>query len=134
MNPIIKPKRGPPKEVLMNPTTVYPSPFSYPTAKPKKIFKKTIAVPSFNKLSPSTKVLNLTLAPNSFKRETTATGSVAERTAPKTIAWYQFMSSSEYPRINLKDAPIIIDPKSTPGPAKVMIFHKDFLKTCHAQL
>jgi hypothetical protein len=48
--------------------------------------KKTIAVPSFNKDYPSTKVLNLTLAPNYFKRATTATGSVAERTHPNVKA------------------------------------------------
>jgi hypothetical protein len=48
--------------------------------------KKTIAVPSFNNDYPYTKVLNLTLAPNYFKRATTATGSVAERTHPNVKA------------------------------------------------
>lgn len=41
-----------------------------------------MAVPSFNKDSPSIKCPNLTEAPNSFKRATTATGSVADKTAP----------------------------------------------------
>jgi hypothetical protein len=55
-------------------------------ARSMKSIKKTIAVPSFNKDSPSTKVLNLTLAPNYFSKATTATGSVAERTHPRVNA------------------------------------------------
>ena len=61
-----------------------------PFARSMNSIKKTIAVPSFNKDYPSTKVLNLTLAPNYFKSATTATGSVADKTHPKVNAWYQF--------------------------------------------
>ena len=48
--------------------------------------KNTMAEPSLNKASPSIKVLNLTLAPNSFNKATTATGSVALKTEPKVKA------------------------------------------------
>ncbi len=48
--------------------------------------KNTIAVPSLSNDYPSTRVLNLTLAPNYFSRATTATGSVAESTHPKVKA------------------------------------------------
>ncbi len=34
-------------------------------------------VPSFNRLSPSSRILNLAGVPNSFNKATTATGSVA---------------------------------------------------------
>ena len=42
---------------------------------------KTIATPSFNKLSPSSRILNLEGVPNSLSKDTTATGSVEETTA-----------------------------------------------------
>jgi hypothetical protein len=50
------------------------------------IRKKTIAVPSFKSDYPSTRILNLTLAPNYLSRATTATGSVADRTHPSAQA------------------------------------------------
>ena len=44
--------------------------------------KATTATPSLNKLSPSMTVVNSLLAPNSRKRATTETGSVADKLAP----------------------------------------------------
>lgn len=105
-----------------------------PLTKFKKRVKKTIAVPSLSRDSPSTRVLNLTLAPNYFKRATTATGSVADRTQPRVSASYQLSSSSGYSKIILKQKAIRIAPQRTPGPARVKILTKDFLKTCHSQL
>jgi hypothetical protein len=46
--------------------------------------KITTAVPSFSRLSPSIRVPMDFGAPSYFKSETTATGSVAEITAPKS--------------------------------------------------
>ena len=86
--PTIIPSKGPPKATLIKlpktPTAVdYP-----PLANCIKSMKNTIAVPSFIKDSPSTRVLNLTLAPNSFNKATTATGSVALKTHPRVKASY----------------------------------------------
>lgn len=85
-NPKITPRRGPPIDVrtklAITPTNVVEFPFT----KSKNNAKKTIAVPSLSKDYPSTKVLNLTLAPNYFSKATTATGSVAESTLPKVKA------------------------------------------------
>ena len=102
-----------------------------PFAKSKNMAKKTMAVPSFNKDYPSTKVLKRTLAPNYLSNATTATGSVADKTQPKVSASYQFSSSSGYMRIFLKQNANIIAPHNTPGAAKVNILTKHFLTTCH---
>jgi len=50
------------------------------------MLKPTIAVASLNKLSPSTSIVRRFGAPISLKRAITATGSVAEISAPKSIA------------------------------------------------
>jgi len=81
--PTIIPSKGPPRETLTKFPITSPNDYEFPLTKSIKSVKKSIAVPSFNSDSPSTKVLNLTLAPSSFSKETTATGSVAERTDPK---------------------------------------------------
>ncbi len=86
MAPITNPKRGPPSDTRMKFPTTPVTDDEFPLARSMKSIKKTIAVPSFNKDSPSTKVLNLTLAPNYFSKATTATGSVAERTHPRVNA------------------------------------------------
>jgi len=93
-----------------------------------------MAVPSFSKDYPSTKVLNLTLAPNSLSKATTATGSVADKTQPRAQASYQLRSDYPYPKITLKIKAIIIAPQRTPGPAKSKMFNIDFLNTCQSQL
>ena len=54
-------------------------PFSYQVI---KTTKKTVPVPSLSKLSPSRSILNVIEVPNSFKRATTATGSVADKIEP----------------------------------------------------
>jgi hypothetical protein len=106
----------------------------YPLTKLIKSMKKTIAVPSFNKDYPSTRVLNFTLAPRSFRRATTATGSVAESTQPKAQASYQVKSSSPYPKMLLNMKAIMMAPHKTPGPASRRMLSIDFLKTCQSQL
>jgi hypothetical protein len=80
------PRSGPPNETLTKFVNTPSAVEVYPFAKSIKSMKKTIAVPSFSKDSPSTKVLNLTLAPSSFSKATTATGSVADKTHPKVNA------------------------------------------------
>jgi len=81
--------------------------------------KKTIAVPSFSRDYPSTKVLNLTLAPNYLSRATTATGSVADRILPSAQASNQVRSLSSYIKITLRINAIMKEPTKTPGPAKI---------------
>ena len=77
-----KPRAGPPKDNLKNFSKKFPT-LKDPTSTMLKNTKKnTVAVPSFNKLSPSNKILNLIGVPNSFNRATTATGSVAAKIAP----------------------------------------------------
>ena len=86
INPIQIPSTGPPIDNLTKLVTTPTTVADYPLTKPMKSIKKTIAVPSFSKDSPSTKRLNWTLAPNYFKSATTATGSVADSTHPKVQA------------------------------------------------
>jgi hypothetical protein len=43
-------------------------------------------------------------------------------------------SSSGYLKIILKAMPIKIAPQRTPGPARTMMFNKDFLNTYQSQL
>lgn len=90
INPITNPRRGPPKAILTKLITTPNKDEDFPFAKSMNKAKKTIAVPSFIRDSPYIKVLNLTLAPNSLRRATTATGSVAESTQPRVKASYQF--------------------------------------------
>jgi hypothetical protein len=86
INPNNKPNRGPPRETLTKLVITYNGDATYPFARFMNSMKKTIAVPSFNSDSPSTRVLNLTLAPNYFNKATTATGSVADNTQPRVRA------------------------------------------------
>lgn len=86
MAPTSKPRSGPPSDTLTKFPKTPTTDEVFPFAKSIKSIKKTIAVPSFNKDSPSTKVLNRTLAPNYLSNATTATGSVAERTHPSVKA------------------------------------------------
>ena len=85
-NPTRRPSRGPPNAILTKLVTTPIADDEFPLAKSIKSMKKTIAVPSFINDYPSTSVLNRTLAPKDFRRATTATGSVAERTHPKVNA------------------------------------------------
>jgi hypothetical protein len=80
------PKSGPPRDTLTKLLTTTRAEVDYPLTKLINSMKNTIAVPSFSKDSPYTKMLNCTLAPNSFNSATTATGSVAESTHPSAKA------------------------------------------------
>jgi hypothetical protein len=86
ITPKTSPSKGPPNDTLtklaITPVTVVSSPLT----RLIKSIKKTIAVPSFKSDYPSTRILNLTLAPNYLSRATTATGSVAESTHPSAQA------------------------------------------------
>jgi len=86
MAPTKIPSKGPPKETLTKLATTPNTVESLPLTISIKSMKNTIAVPSLSKDSPSTSVLNLTVAPNYFKRATTATGSVADSTHPNVKA------------------------------------------------
>ena len=134
IKPTIMPNKGPPRDTLTKfvstPKAVALSPFT----KLMKSMKKTIAVPSFSKDSPSTNKLKCTLAPNYLSKATTATGSVADKTHPRVNASYQLRSSSPYPSISLKMKAIINAPHKTPGPASKRMLTSDFLKTCQSQL
>ena len=133
-NPITIPKMGPPIETLTKLTMTPEIVAVYPLTNFIKTIKNTMAVPSLRRDSPSTKVLNLTLAPNSLSKATTATGSVAESTQPKAQASNQVRSSSPYNKIPLKMKAMRKAPKSTPGPAKTKMLNMDLLKTCQSQL
>lgn len=89
IKPIMSPSIGPPNAILIKLPTTPKNVADSPFAKLRKRVKKTIAVPSLSRDYPSTRVLNLTLAPSYFRRATTATGSVAESTHPKVRASYQ---------------------------------------------
>ena len=128
------PRRGPPIETRTKLVTTAKAVVDSPFTKLRKSKKNTIDVPSFSKDSPSTNKLKWTLAPSSFNKATTATGSVAESTHPKAKASYQERSSYPYPRIALKMKEMMNAPHRTPGPAKRMILKSDFLKTCQSQL
>ena len=86
INPINIPNKGPPKAILTKLPTTPTKLEDSPLTRFKNSVKKTIAVPSFIKDYPSTRVLNRTLAPNSFNNATTATGSVADNTQPRVKA------------------------------------------------
>lgn len=128
------PSNGPPKPILTKLVKTPKADEDAPFAKSINNIKNTIAVPSFSKDYPYTKVLNLTLAPNYFNNATTATGSVAERTHPNVNDWYHVNSSSGYLKNTLNAKPIKIAPQSTPGAARMIMFNKDFLKTYQSQL
>ena len=75
--PIKSPRRGPPRDKVANLNIILSILKSAPKFYLSITWKITIAVPSFNKDSPSTKVLNFSLTPTSLSKATTATGSVA---------------------------------------------------------
>ena len=134
IKPTIMPNKGPPKETLTKFESTPKADALSPLTKLMKSMKKTMAVPSFSKDSPSTNKLKCTLAPNYFSKATTATGSVADKTHPRVSASFQLRSSSPYPSISLKMKAIMIAPHKTPGPASKRILTNDFLKTCQSQL
>lgn len=84
--PINIPKSGPPKATLTKLVRTPNMDEEFPLDRSRNSRKKTIAVPSFISDYPSTNVLNLTLAPKSLRRATTATGSVADNTQPMVSA------------------------------------------------
>ena len=75
---IKEPTKIPPKVKTIKSQKVPKNVKSFPFRIDEKTIKKTAAVPSFSKLSPSNSTLNCLLVPISFKSATTATGSVAE--------------------------------------------------------
>lgn len=78
LSPIISPNTGPPRESLqVQAITSSVSQHEFFVKALNMTLKKTIAVPSFIKASPSINVPNLSSTPKSFNRATTATGSVA---------------------------------------------------------
>lgn len=94
----------------------------------------TIAVPSFKRLSPSIMVDSLFEAPNSFRRLTTATGSVAEMIDPNKRAAENGNSSPEYPKIcYIIKADKMIDIKSI-GPAIINTCGNSTLNICQSEL
>lgn len=101
---------------------------------PRNIIKNTIAVPSFNRDSPSIRVLNLTLAPNSFIRAITATGSVADSIAPRVKASGHVRSYWPYINTHLKQSASRTVPHNTPGTARIRILTIDLLNTNQLQL
>ena len=91
INPRKTPINPPAAPILPNPIAAVPikSPVpvktSAPVTTPINKTNATIAVPSFNNDSPSISVPSFLLAPKSFSNATTATGSVALTTAPKSM-------------------------------------------------
>lgn len=86
MMPPSRPRMGPPTDSLTNLTIIYPGVNSIPLTRSSKTRKRTNAVPSFSKLSPSIRVESFFDAPNCLRRTTTATGSVADTMDPKRRA------------------------------------------------
>mmetsp|Transcript_114393 Transcript_114393/g.208058 ORF Transcript_114393/g.208058 Transcript_114393/m.208058 type:complete len:351 (-) Transcript_114393:821-1873(-) len=89
---------------------------------PSKTFsirvKQTTAVPSLKRLSPEMIIVSLGDTPKVLKRATTATGSVADRMAPKTK---QMGQSQPYGKMKWLNAPMRTVPSKTPGPASSKI-------------
>ncbi|KAG0575637.1 hypothetical protein KC19_5G019300, partial [Ceratodon purpureus] len=81
----------------------------------------TIAVPSFMRDSPSIRVLNFLLAPNSFNNATTATGSVALSRPPSKSPVLQFQSYGNILTITTPRKKVDI---TTPGAARRSICTK----------
>ena len=78
----------------------------------------TIATPSFNKLSPSNKILNLEGVPNSLSNDTTATGSVEETTA-ENINKAHHENSLPYYNTECIENALRTTAITTPGPASI---------------
>ena len=92
--------------------------------------KITIAVPSLRRDSLSIRVLKRLPPPNSFNKETTATGSVAQMTEPNIKETYQSQLPNPIPRyfIPMAIAALIQIATIIPGTAIKKAFQKDFLK------
>ena len=137
MSPISTPTSPPAAPILPNPIAALPIKLpvpkncSAPVTTPISKTKATIAVPSLSKDSPSIMVPSFLLAPSSFNRATTATGSVALTTAPKSIdartikaPESTFQSSRTPPdppnaaTKPIKAKPVITVAVTIPGPAK----------------
>ena len=90
------PNRAPPMNTLRNSRNILSAsdqPIPPPsTAIPSSIEKATIAVASLSSDSPSTSTFSRFGAPSSLNRATTATGSVADISAPKTSATMSLIS------------------------------------------
>ena len=97
-----------------------------------KTKNKTMAVPSFKRDSPSIRVPSFLLAPNSFNRATTATGSVALTTTPNRKASFHPQSLNP---MSIALRPLTIPPvrksaNKIPGIAKIAALPTVFLKVC----
>ena len=88
--PITAPTRAPPIKTSKKSNTAPPASAQVNAAplraNKRIILNTTIAVASFNKDSPSTRIVSLSGAPSSLNSEITATGSVAEIRAPNKSA------------------------------------------------
>ena len=91
--------------------------------------KRTMAVPSFNKDSPSISVPSFLLAPNSFNNATTATGSVALAIAPNINAIVQPQPTSPIPALSkpITRAAVKTIAKIIPGIARMEALAKVLL-------
>ncbi len=91
-----------------------------------------MAVPSFKSDSPSIKVPNFLLAPSSFNKATTATGSVALTIAPNINANGQFQAPKPIPAYfnPMASAPVIPNATKIPGTANNIALVDVFLKVC----
>ena len=90
----------------------------------RRIKKRTIAVPSFKRLSPSIMVVILLDAPKVLSKDTTATGSVAEIIEPyiKEASQLNFFSpTSLYSKIYVIIQAERYVPRRSIGPAKIKI-------------
>ena len=89
-NPITAPTRAPPTKTLKKSNTAPPASAQVNAAplraNKRIILNTTMAVASFNKDSPSTRIVSLSGAPSSLNKEITATGSVADIKAPNKSA------------------------------------------------
>jgi hypothetical protein len=114
--------------------TISPMLYSYPSTMSRTTRNTTIAVPSFRRLSPSIIVESLFDAPNSLRRDTTATGSVAEIIDPNKRAAENGNSSPEYPRqYYIIKADKIIEIRSI-GPAIINTCGNSTLNMCQSEL
>ena len=98
----------------------------------KNTMNITSAVPSFSSDSLSISVRSFLPPPNSLSKETTATGSVAQITAPNIKATYHDQPPNPMPKycINIVNAPLRHIPTIIPGTAIKKAFQKDFLNVC----
>mmetsp|Transcript_86681 Transcript_86681/g.173413 ORF Transcript_86681/g.173413 Transcript_86681/m.173413 type:complete len:218 (-) Transcript_86681:597-1250(-) len=84
--PMARPHRGPPRESWRKVVKMVDGLMSTPPANSRKMANTTNAVPSLSRDSPSMRWLSLSGAPSVWRTATTATGSVALRMEPISIA------------------------------------------------